>query len=168
MDELIRIAGIVNESIVDGPGIRLVVFTQGCSHHCKGCHNPHTHSYTGGTLIKVSEVIEKMKKNPLLDGLTISGGEPFDQANTVGILAYCVRKLGYNVRTYTGYTYEEIIKKAETDLGWKTLLENTDVLVDGEFDETKKDPDLRFKGSSNQREIDICATLKDNRIHLVV
>ena len=168
MDELIRIAGIVNESIVDGPGIRLVVFTQGCSHNCKGCHNPQTHSYTGGTLVKVSDIVEKIKKNPLLDGITISGGEPFDQAKTVGVLAYCVKKMGYNVRTYTGYTYETILKKSKTDLGWKTLLENTDVLVDGEFDETKKDPDLRFKGSSNQREIDICATLRDNIIHLVV
>lgn len=99
MDELIRIAGIVNESIVDGPGIRLVVFTQGCSHNCKGCHNPHTHSYTGGTLVKISDILEKMKKNPLLDGLTISGGEPFDQANTVGILAYSAKKMGRKAST---------------------------------------------------------------------
>ena len=167
MEELLRIAGIVNESIVDGPGIRLVVFTQGCSHNCRGCHNPQTHSYTGGTLVKVGDIIEKMKKNPLLDGITISGGEPFDQANVTGILAYMAKKLGYNVRTYTGYTYENILKKANTDLGWKTLLENTDVLVDGEFDETKKDPYLRFKGSTNQREIDIQKTLMDDMIHLV-
>ena len=167
MEELLRIAGIVDESIVDGPGIRLVVFTQGCSHHCKGCHNPQTHSYTGGTLVKVGDIIEKLKKNPLLDGITISGGEPFDQANVTGILAYCAKQLGYNVRTYTGYTYENILKKCKTDLGWKTLLENTDVLVDGEFDETKKNPYLRFKGSTNQREIDIKKTLGDSIIHLV-
>ena len=108
-----------------------------------------------------------MKKNPLLDGITISGGEPFDQANVTGILAYCAKKLGYNVRTYTGYTYENILKKSTMDLGWKTLLENTDVLVDGEFDETKKDPYLRFKGSTNQREIDVQKTLNHSIIHLV-
>ncbi len=153
MDELIRIAGIVDESIVDGPGIRLVVFTQGCSHNCKGCHNPQTHSYTGGTLVKVKDIISRMKKNPLLDGLTISGGEPFDQAENVAILAYSAKKLGYNVRTYTGYLYEEILERAKRNLGYKTLIENTDVLVDGEFDETKKDANLRFKGSTNQREI---------------
>lgn len=167
MEELLRIAGIVDESIVDGPGIRLVVFTQGCSHNCKGCHNPQTHSYTGGTLVKIGDIIERMKKNPLLDGITISGGEPFDQANVACVLAYCAKKLGYNVRTYTGYTYENILKRAKNDLGWKTLLENTDVLVDGEFDETKKDPYLRFKGSTNQREIDVQKTLMDNMIHLV-
>lgn len=153
MDELIRIAGIVDESIVDGPGIRLVVFTQGCSHNCKGCHNPHTHSYTGGTLVKIRDIIDKMKKNPLLDGLTISGGEPFDQAKASGILAYCAKRLGYDVRTYTGYMYEELLERSKKDLACKTLLENTDVLVDGEFDESKKDVNLRFKGSTNQREI---------------
>lgn len=159
MDELIRIAGIVDESIVDGPGIRFVVFTQGCSHHCRGCHNPKTHSYSGGTLVKVGDIIDRMKKNPLIDGLTISGGEPFDQANVVSILAHCVKMLGYNVWTYTGYLYEDILKKSETDLGYKTLLENTDVLVDGEFDETKMDPNLRFKGSTNQREIQVGNTM---------
>ena len=153
MDELIRIAGIVDESIVDGPGIRLVVFTQGCSHNCKGCHNPQTHSYTGGRLVKVKDIIDRMKRNPLLDGLTISGGEPFDQAKGSGVLAYCAKELGYNVRTYTGYTYEEILEKSKKDLGYKTLLQNTDVLVDGEFDESKKDANLRFMGSTNQREI---------------
>ena len=131
----------------------MVVFTQGCSHNCKGCHNPHTHSYTGGMLVKVGEIIDRMKKNPLLDGLTISGGEPFDQAKAAGILAYCAKRLGYDVRTYTGYMYEELVERAKRDLDCKTLLENTDVLVDGEFDESKKDVNLRFKGSTNQREI---------------
>ena len=159
MDELIRIAGVVDESIVDGPGIRFVVFTQGCSHNCKGCHNPKTHSYKGGTLIKVGDIINRMLENPLIDGLTISGGEPFDQANTVSILAHCVKKLGYSVWTYTGYLYEDIVKIAKTDLGYKTLLESTDVLVDGEFDETKMDSTLRFKGSTNQREIQVSEIL---------
>ena len=155
MDELIRIAGVVDESIVDGPGIRFVVFTQGCSHNCKGCHNPKTHSYSGGSLIKVSDLINRMRRNPLIDGLTISGGEPFDQANTVSILAHCAKGLGYSVWTYTGYLYEDILKKSKTDFGYKTLLENTDVLVDGEFDETKMDSNLRFRGSTNQREIQV-------------
>lgn len=155
MDELIRIAGIVDESIVDGPGIRFVVFTQGCSHNCKGCHNPKTHSYSGGKLVKVGDILDRMQKNPLLDGLTISGGEPFDQADVVSILAYNAKKLGYSVWTYTGYLYEDILKRAKTDLGYKTLLENSDVLVDGEFDESKMDADLRFKGSTNQREIHV-------------
>ena len=116
MDATLRIAGIVKESIVDGPGIRLVIFAQGCKHNCPGCHNPETHSFEGGNLISVEEILEKVKKNPLLDGVTFSGGDPFEQGEAFSILGEKVKTLGLNVMTYTGYTYEEIID------GMKTVL----------------------------------------------
>ena len=83
----LRIAGIIKESIVDGPGIRLVVFAQGCKHHCPGCHNPETHSFTGGKLVSIASIMEMVKSNPLLDGLSFSGGEPFEQAKMFAELA---------------------------------------------------------------------------------
>lgn len=146
MDE-IRIAAIEEESIVNGPGIRLVVFTQGCNHNCIGCHNPSTHSFEGGYLIGIDKIIEKIKENPLLDGITISGGEPFEQAKACSVLAKKVRDMGLSVITYTGYTFEEILPKEEC----RELLLQTDILIDGKFDISKKSLMLEFRGSENQR-----------------
>lgn len=143
----IRIAGIVDESIVDGPGIRLTVFTQGCRHNCKGCHNPHTHDYQGGRDIFLEEILEKIKANPLLDGITISGGEPFDQAEACAKLAREAKKIGLNVLVYTGYRYEELLGRESC----QGLLEEADILIDGKFEIDKKNPALEFRGSSNQR-----------------
>ncbi|MDF2524364.1 MAG: nrdG, partial [Clostridiales bacterium] len=106
MSTQLRISGIIKESIVDGPGIRLVIFAQGCRHHCPGCHNPETHSFEGGQLITIAEILGMMKRNPLLDGITLSGGDPFEQAAEFAELARETRKAGLNVVTYTGYTYE--------------------------------------------------------------
>ena len=99
MGTVIRIAGVVKESIVDGPGIRYVVFAQGCKHNCKGCHNPHTHSFEGGSIVEVDSIISEMKRNPLLDGITLSGGEPFEQAEGFAVLAQKARANGYDVIT---------------------------------------------------------------------
>lgn len=147
----IRIAGIAEESIVDGPGIRMVIFTQGCKHNCEGCHNPESHSFTGGELVEVDEIINRVKANPLLDGITLSGGEPFEQSEECSILAREVRKLGLNVVTYTGYTFEEILKNED----FKKLLLETDTLIDGKFEIEKRSLLLQFRGSKNQRIIDV-------------
>ncbi|HHW31790.1 MAG TPA: anaerobic ribonucleoside-triphosphate reductase activating protein [Clostridiaceae bacterium] len=154
----IRVAGIIKESIVDGPGIRYVVFAQGCKRNCPGCHNPQTHSFSGGKLIGVDEILEQIKRNPLLDGVTFSGGEPFEQAEQFAELAQRVHNLNLNVMVYTGYTYEEIIDGAGANPGWKKLLESADILVDGPFIQAEKDYMLRFRGSKNQRIIDLNKT----------
>lgn len=147
----IRIAGIEEESIVDGPGIRMVVFTQGCKHNCQGCHNPESHSFTGGYLMDVEEILEDIKANPLLDGLTLSGGDPFEQWEACSELAREVKKLGLNVVTYTGYTFEEILKIDN----FKKLLLETDTLIDGKYEIEEKSLLLQFRGSKNQRIIDV-------------
>ena len=153
----IKIAGIENDSIVDGPGIRLTVFTQGCFHNCPGCHNPNTHDPEKGTLYDVSAIEKLLEENPLLDGLTLSGGEPFLQAKACTRLAQYAHRLGLNVWTYTGYTFEDILSSSKED--WKELLEETDVLIDGPFLQDSKSLDLPFRGSKNQRLIDIKQSL---------
>ena len=147
----IRISGIEEESIVDGPGIRMVVFTQGCNHNCQGCHNPESHSFDGGRLIDIEEIIDMVKGNPLLDGITLSGGEPFEQALECSILARKVKELGLNVITYTGYMFEEILANDD----FKELLLQTDTLIDGKFNIKEKSLMLNFRGSKNQRIIDV-------------
>ena len=99
LSEKLRIAGTVNDSIVDGPGIRFAIFTQGCPHHCEGCHNPHTHDFEAGELVTLESLLDKIKGNPLLDGVTYSGGEPFCQAEQLYTLGNEVKKLGMNIVT---------------------------------------------------------------------
>lgn len=147
----IRVAGIEEESIVDGPGIRLVVFTQGCNHNCIGCHNPETHSFNGGRLVDIDSIVNMVKENPLLDGITLSGGEPFEQSLECSILAKKVREMGLNVLTYTGYTFEDILPNKK----FRELLLQTDILIDGKFDISQKSMLLQFRGSENQRIIDV-------------
>lgn len=164
MSTQLRIAGIINESIVDGPGIRLVVFSQGCKHHCPGCHNPHTHPFEGGTLIDIDEILNQIKSNPLLDGITLSGGDPFEQAEALGELAQRVKNLGLNVMTYTGYTFEYLLTNRYKVEGWDKLISFTDTLVDGRFEIAKKNLLLKFKGSENQRMIDVKQSIASNSI----
>jgi len=157
---LIRIAGLVPESFVDGDGIRYAVFMQGCLRHCEGCHNPETHALDGGRLVDTNDILAAIKKNPLLDGLTLTGGEPLLQIEAACELAHAVKNFGLNVWCYTGYTFEEIPAAAER------LLENVDVLVDGAFIESLRDLDLQFRGSSNQRIIDVKKSRAQNKIVL--
>ncbi len=159
---ILRIAGTVNDSIVDGPGIRFTIFTQGCPHHCVGCHNPETHDFNGGKDIDTSELIEQIKKNPLLDGVTFSGGEPFMQADVLAALGKQIKALGLNVITYTGYTFEELFENRSRN-GWDELLKVTDYLIDGKFEIEKKDWTTKFRGSSNQRYLDCKESLKQGR-----
>lgn len=164
METYIRIAGIIRESIVDGSGIRMVVFAQGCRHKCPGCHNPETHSFDGGTLVTVDAIIEQAKRNPLLDGITFSGGEPFEQAEAFAVLAREAKKLNLDIMTYTGYTYEYLVENAVKHRGWHDLLEESDILVDGRFEMDKRNLLLRFRGSENQRIIDLNKTRTENRL----
>lgn len=154
----LKIAGIVDDSIVDGEGVRLTVFTQGCPHHCHGCHNPQTWSLDGGHEIDTEEIVEKLKENPLLSGITFSGGEPFLQPAPLTELAQAAHKLGLDVWSYTGFTLEELEKRTDA----QQLLNEVDVLVDGPYVEALRDLTLRFRGSSNQRIIDLNELRKGN------
>ena len=154
----IRIAGTVNDSIVDGDGIRFTIFTQGCPHNCMGCHNPQTHDFSGGKLVDINILLEKIKSNPLLDGVTFSGGEPFCQAHELAVLGEKIKSIGLNITTYTGYTFEELYTGNNTH--WNELLAVTDILIDGKFIQELKDWTIKFRGSSNQRYIDCPASLK--------
>ncbi|MBQ7704408.1 MAG: anaerobic ribonucleoside-triphosphate reductase activating protein [Selenomonadaceae bacterium] len=141
----IRIAGIVEESYVDGEGIRFAIFMQGCLRNCKGCHNPETHALDGGKILDTEEIIAKIKKNPLLTGITLTGGEPLLQIAPALELAKNARNLGLDVWLYTGYKFEEIPNDAAE------LLNFVDVVVDGEYIEELRDLDLKFRGSKNQQ-----------------
>lgn len=159
----IRIAGIVDDSIVDGSGLRFTIFTQGCPHHCKGCHNPQTHDFEGGSFISEEELLDKIKSNPLLDGVTFSGGEPFCQAKALASLCRKIHAISnLDIVTYTGYTFEELVSGFEKNPDWKTLLEGTDILIDGKFDESLKSYDIKFRGSTNQRYLDAKESLRQN------
>lgn len=161
----LRIAGTVNDSIVDGDGLRFTVFTQGCPHHCKGCHNPQTHDFNGGEVTDTSLLLEKIKGNPLLDGVTFSGGEPFCQAEQLAELGRQIKKLGLNIVTYTGYTFEQLYAERDKN-GWVNLLSVTDILIDGQFVEELKDWEVKFRGSSNQRYIDCQKSLEKGTVVL--
>lgn len=167
MEDKIKIAHIIQDSIVDGPGIRLTIFTQGCVHNCLGCHNPETHSFSGGFYMEIDKILELVKENPLLDGITLSGGEPFHQGKSCGRLAREIKARGLNVVTYTGYSFEEIINEMDLNTGWRDLLLATDILIDGKFDIDKKSLLLKFRGSSNQRIIDVKASLENKRICII-
>lgn len=155
----IRIAGIVNDSIVDGPGLRFTVFTQGCQHKCPGCHNPETHDREGGYVVDTAEIIDQIKKNPLLDGVTLSGGEPFLQPSACWEIAEAARSMGLNVWAYTGFVYEKM-----TSPGAMLLLQNVDVLVDGPFIKDQRSLELSFRGSKNQRLIDVKRSREAGRV----
>ena len=159
-----RIANTVSGSIVDGPGLRFAVFTQGCCHNCPGCHNPQTHSFTGGHEVTVEELAEKLFSDPLVAGLTLSGGDPMEQAVECAQLAEKARAGGKTVWTYTGYTYEQLLQ--EGDPARMSLLDATDVLVDGPFIEGLKSYEALYRGSTNQRLIDLNQTRKTGELTL--
>ena len=151
-----RIANWISDSIVDGPGLRLTVFTQGCPHRCPGCHNPETWEPAGGREVPLEELEALLAGNPLLQGLTLSGGEPFLQAGDCASLARRARRRGLDVWTYTGYRYEDLAEAGRAD--WEALLAATDVLVDGPFLQAQKSYATLFRGSDNQRLIDLRQT----------
>ena len=147
----IRIAGIVRESIVDGPGLRFAVFAQGCPHHCRGCHNEGTHDFNGGYDCELTRILEEIDKNPLLSGATFTGGEPFCQSGAFYELGVEIKARGLDIVAFSGYTLEELQKKGETEADVKNLLGIVDYLVDGPFILEERDLTLEFRGSRNQR-----------------
>ncbi|MBR4955452.1 MAG: anaerobic ribonucleoside-triphosphate reductase activating protein [Clostridia bacterium] len=157
MSEL-RIAGVVPESIVDGPGFRFAVFTQGCPHHCEGCHNPNTHDFSGGEVVDTDTLWERIKKDILLSGVTFSGGEPFEQAGNLLDLARKIKGAKLELAAYSGYTFDELVAAGGDKL---ELLKLCDVLVDGRFVLAQRSLMLRFRGSKNQRLIDVQRSLSE-------
>ena len=179
---VLKLAGIMGESIVDGPGIRFAVFCQGCPHHCEGCHNPETHSFEGGTPVRVDRLLEQIDKDPILKGVTFSGGEPMCQAPAFAELAKGVKERGLDVVIFTGYRYEDLIslgcganrsgvtddklKMLDAD-AVKELLELTDILIDGPFILKERDLSLSFRGSRNQRVIDLNKTREAGEVVII-
>ena len=158
----IRLAddNILTDSIVDGEGLRAVIWTQGCSHNCKGCHNPETHDFTKGILKDIEEVKEEIKNLKLQDGITLSGGDPFFQAKACTEIAKFAKKQGLNVWAYTGFLFEDLLKSKKK----KNLLNYIDVLVDGKFELENKSLNIKFRGSTNQRIINVPKSLKDGKV----
>lgn len=152
----VNLAGIMDDSIVDGPGIRTVFFAQGCPRRCEGCHNPESHAFGIGTDMTAQEMFARVKKNPLVRGVTFSGGEPFSQAAGFAALAKMLKADGYEVASYTGFTFEQLQNGTPEQ---QELLSFLDVLVDGEFILAQRNLDLRFRGSENQRILDVPKSL---------
>ena len=157
---MLNLSGIVSDSIVDGPGIRVSVFSQGCPHHCVGCHNPETWEFGVGTDMTPEQVFAIVKSNPLCKGVTFSGGEPFAQAEGFAKLAELLKGEGYEVASYTGFTFEQLLSGTP---GQKALLSKLDVLIDGPFILAERSLELSFRGSKNQRILDVQKSLAQNK-----
>lgn len=161
----INIAGVVENSFVDGDGVRFTIFVQGCPHRCKGCQNPATHNFDGGRVVKTEEIIDKFINAPLISGITLSGGEPLCQIKAVTEIAAAAKKYNLSVWCYTGYVYESLYDdRYFTDEEIEKFLNYVDVLVDGPFIESKRDLTMQFCGSRNQRLIDIARTRAEQKI----
>lgn len=160
----IRIAGTVQDSIVDGPGLRYVVFVQGCPHHCEGCHNPETHDFSAGKVTDTDTLFQECIENPLTKGVTFSGGEPFCQAEALYKLGKKLKDRGYHLMCYSGWTFEELLKKSENEEYVGKLLNILDILVDGRFELSKRSLMLTYRGSTNQRVVDVKKSFSENTV----
>ena len=158
---MLRIAGELSASIEDGPGYRYVLFVQGCPFNCDGCHNPESQPFSGGYFLSPDEILAKVKSNPLLDGMTFSGGEPFEQAAVLAELAQKVNDSGMNIVCYTGYTFEQIL--SSNDENKLKLLSLCWLLIDGLYVKELHSWQHEFRGSSNQRIIDIAKSLAEGK-----
>lgn len=167
MGKKIRLAGIAYESLVNGPGMRRVFFSQGCRHNCKGCFNPDTHDFQGGEERDMDELIKDVLDNPILKGVTFSGGDPLERAEEFSYMAKKFKENGLSVWSFTGYTFEYILDHLDDRKGWREFINNIDVLIDGKFDENKMEGGIKFRGSSNQRIIDVPKSLEQKEIVLV-
>ena len=153
---MLDLSGLVSDSIVDGPGIRVTIFCQGCPHHCPGCHNPETWEFGCGTPMEEERLLEIVKSNPLCRGVTFSGGEPFTQGAGFAKLARMLKEAGYEVASYSGYTFEQLLSGTPSQ---RELLETIDVLIDGPFLLAEKSLEVPFRGSRNQRILDVPKSL---------
>ncbi len=152
----LRISGVEPESIVDGPGFRYVIFTQGCPHHCPGCHNPQTHDFAGGKVADIPAILAENQSH-LLQGVTFSGGEPFCQPAPLCAIARAVKGMGKDLVVYSGYTLEQLLEWGKEDPAVLELLRLCDTLIDGPYIQAQRDLTLRYRGSANQRVIDLRA-----------
>ena len=159
-----RIAGFVEESIVDGPGFRIVIFFQGCAHHCYGCHNPETWDFEGGKEVSFDLIKKIIDDNPYADGITLSGGDPLYQIDASTEIAEYAKSKGLDVILYTGFLFEEVLEMTKANQRLKDLLNNVDTLIDGPFILEQRHLSLKFRGSSNQRIIDVKKSLIQNKI----
>lgn len=159
-----RIYGTAQDSIVDGPGIRYTLFVQGCPHHCPGCHNPESHDFNGGREVTTEEIIAQIRSNPLLDGLTLSGGEPMCSPEACTEIAEAAKAAGLNVWCYTGFKWEYLI--VDRDPARMALLRTVDVLVDGPFMQEERSLELLYRGSRNQRIIDVVKSMQEEHVIL--
>ena len=167
-NDYIRLAAdLQSDSIVDGPGLRTVIWTQGCLHHCPECQNPQTWDFNGGGLVPISEVLKAIDELEEQTGITFSGGDPMYQPEACTKIAKYCKEKGYNIWVYTGFTYEELMNLAKTKPIYKEFLKYVDILVDGQFKIAEKDLNLLFRGSRNQRLIDVPKTLKRGKIVLL-
>ena len=157
---MLDLSGIVGDSIVDGPGIRTTIFSQGCPHHCPGCHNPETWEFGCGTQVPVEDLVDVVRSNPLCRGVTFSGGEPFARAAGFARLARLLKEKGYEVASYSGYTFEELLTGSEDQ---KALLAAIDILIDGPFLMAEKSLEIAFRGSRNQRILDVRKSLAEGK-----
>ena len=157
---MLDLSGIVQDSIVDGPGIRTTFFCQGCPHHCEGCHNPETWDFGCGTDVPVEDLVEVVQSNPLCRGVTFSGGEPFAQAAGFAKLAKLLKEKGYEVASYSGYTFEALLSGSEDQ---KELLSSIDILIDGPFLMAEKSLEVAFRGSRNHRILDVRKSLAEGK-----
>ena len=151
---------IQENSVVDGEGIRAVIWAQGCLHNCKGCHNPESHDFNAGQKVKVEDVKLKLFQLKCHDGVTFSGGDPLFQAKQFAEIAKYAKSINLNVWCYTGFLFEYLLQLSAKDDHVKTLLENIDVLVDGKFELEKRSLNLHYKGSTNQRVLDVPKSLE--------
>jgi len=166
-EEYIRLAAdLQTDSIVDGPGLRAVLWTQGCSHHCKGCQNQQTWDFNGGGLVPISMVKDAIAELEYHTGLTISGGDPMFQPDACLEIAKYAKSLGLNIWVYTGFTFEELLKLSKTKPVYLEFLKVIDVLVDGKFILEERDLSILFRGSRNQRLIDVQKTLETSNVVL--
>ena len=155
------------DSIVDGEGLRTVIWFQGCPHNCKGCHNPHSHSFTKGILTDITKIKEYIASLKDQDGITFSGGEPFSQPEALLEIAKYVKEQKLNIWLYTGYTFEQLLNMSEQNPLYLDILKITDVLVDGKFILEEKSLNMKFRGSKNQRILDCKKSIKDKRPVLI-
>lgn len=165
---ILRVSGIIKDSIVDGPGLRYTVFTQGCYHKCEGCHNPQTHDPQGGFSVDTDKLFEEFMANPMYKGITLSGGEPFLQSDPLADLVIKIRRTdpSKDIICYSGYTFEQLKKSIDVDriMSYMRLLYNIDYLIDGPFVKDKASLDCKWRGSTNQRIIDVKASLQAGKV----
>jgi anaerobic ribonucleoside-triphosphate reductase activating protein len=161
---ILRLAGVKRDCIVDGPGLRLSIYTQGCSHRCPGCHNPETQDPGGGSPVQIAELLDLIDSCSGLDGITISGGEPFEQSQPVSELASAVFEEGLNLVIYSGYTFEKLLVMSRSDRHIRNILNRSWLLIDGPFILAERDLTIPFRGSRNQRIIDLPGSLQSNRV----